>query len=155
MKIKVWKSFVLVAVLLIAVFLLVVNFHKNTKIENPQDIKYLKIAGKNIKVELALTEKEQEQGLSGRKELQENSGMLFVFDKADKYPFWMKDMNFSIDIIWFDENLNVVYIKKEAKPESYPESFSSSENAKYVLEVNAGFSDKNDLKVGDGVLFTY
>ncbi len=117
------------------------------------DIKYVKIAGKMLKVNLALTGEAQEQGLSGRKSLKENEGMLFVFNQTGKYSFWMKDMNFSLDIIWISEDFHVVYIKNNASPESYPESFTPKQDAKYVLEVMSSFSQKNNLKVGDKVEF--
>lgn len=127
-----------------------------------QNIKYVTVAGKTLKVDLALTKAEQRQGLSGRKNLLENEGMLFVFEKAEKYSFWMKNMNFPIDIIWFtpseggaEGDLRVVYIKKNAKPESYPENFTPSAEAKYVLEVVSGFSDKNNLKEGDSASLLY
>jgi len=58
---------------------------------------------------------------------------------------------FPIDIIWINEYGNVVYIKKDAKPELYPETYGPGPNdgeAKFVLEVVSGFSDKNNLKVG-------
>ncbi len=77
--------------------------------------------------------------------------MLFVFDKPDIYSFWMKDMLFPIDMIWISEDGKVVYIERDARPESYPNSFIPDAPAKYVLEVNAGFSEKNNLKVGDKV----
>jgi uncharacterized membrane protein (UPF0127 family) len=67
----------------------------------------------------------------------------------------MKDMNFPIDIIWISEDLNIVYIKKDARPELFPESYRPETKAKYVLEVVSGFSEKNNLKVGDRVEFTY
>ena len=51
-----------------------------------------------IKVELAITPEARAQGLSGRPSLSENEGVLFVFDKPDKYSFWMKNMNFPLDI---------------------------------------------------------
>lgn len=113
----------------------------------------VKIAGKIIKVELALTPKEREQGLSGRKELKNDEGMLFVFEQPGKYPFWMRDMNFPIDIVWLGEDLRVVYIKKNASPESYPETFIPKKEAKYVLEIIASFSEKNNLQEGDKVEF--
>jgi uncharacterized membrane protein (UPF0127 family) len=81
--------------------------------------------------------------------------MLFVFDRPDTYSFWMKDMNFPIDIIWLSSDMKVVYTKKNARPELYPEIYIPKEKAKYVLEVVAGFSDKNNLQEGDSVLFTY
>ena len=125
------------------------------KPHSPSDIKYVKIAGQSVKVDLALTPLEQEQGLSGRTELGPNEGMLFVFDTPGKYSFWMKDMLFPIDMIWLAPDSRVVYVKKDARPESYPESFTPDEEAKYVLEIESGFSDKNNLKVGDRVEFNY
>ena len=125
------------------------------KPHSPSDIKYVKIAGQNIEVDLATTAPEQEQGLSGRTELGPNEGMLFVFDTPGKYSFWMKDMLFPIDMIWLAPDSRVVYVKKDARPESYPESFTPDEEAKYVLEIESGFSDKNNLKVGDRVEFNY
>ena len=49
-----------------------------------------------------------------RNKLKEDEGMLFVFDHSDKYSFWMKDMNFPIDIIWIGEDLQIVFIKKNS-----------------------------------------
>jgi len=124
---------------------------------NINKIQYIKIADKILKVDIALTPEAQQRGLSGREKLKEDEGMLFIFDHMDKYSFWMKDMNFPLDIIWIAgedlRDLRVVYIKKDAKPESYPETFSPAKNAKYVLEVNALFSEKNNLKEGDKVEF--
>ena len=116
-------------------------------------IQYIKIAGQTVKVDLALTPGAQEQGLSERTSLEENKGMLFVFSKPARYSFWMKDMNFPLDMIWINENLQVIYIAKDADPSSYPGTFSPSSDAKYVLEVNADFLEKNNLKEGDTVQF--
>ena len=121
-------------------------------------IKSVNIAGQSVKVDLALTQAEQEQGLSGRKNLLPNTGMLFVFDVPGKYLFWMKDMNFAIDMIWLTKDMKVDYIAKNAAPASYPATFGPGTQdglASYVLEVPAGFSDKNNLKIGDSVNFTY
>ena len=113
-----------------------------------------------MKVELALTPEEQTQGFSGRSGLGENEGMLFVFDTPGKYGFWMKDMLFPIDMIWLAppssggvNELQIVFIKKNATPESYPETFVPDQDARYVLEVPAGFSERNDLQVGDRAEF--
>ncbi|OGI72922.1 hypothetical protein A3D42_01605 [Candidatus Nomurabacteria bacterium RIFCSPHIGHO2_02_FULL_41_18] len=116
---------------------------------------YVGVAGQNIKVELARTPEVQARGLSGRESLKENEGMLFVFDNLGRHGFWMKDMNFPIDIIWISEDKKVVYIKKDAKPHSYPEIFAPDEDALYALEVVFGFSDKYGLKEGDSVEFAY
>ncbi|MCC7160759.1 DUF192 domain-containing protein [Candidatus Nomurabacteria bacterium] len=147
------KKYLIILVAALVLFFLLFYFPNNSK-----TIKSVRIAGQNIKVELAVTAEEKQKGLSGRNNLKEDKGMLFVFENLDNYSFWMKDMNFPIDMIWIGEDLKVIYIKKNALPESYPESFGpeiSDKNVKYVLEVVSGFSDKNNLKIGDSVLFTY
>ena len=106
-------------------------------------------------LEVADTDFLRERGLSYRTSLAPQTGMLFVFDTPRVSRFWMKDMNFPIDIIWLSEDLKVVYIKKDARPEFFPETYEPKENAKYVLEVVSGFSGKNNLKEGDKVKFTY
>jgi hypothetical protein len=118
-------------------------------------IEYVNIAGRAVKVELAETLEEQSLGLSGRYDLPEGEGMLFIFKTSGEHPFWMKEMNFPIDIIWIAEDGRVVYIKDSATPESFPEVYKPNEVAKYVLEVRAGFATENNLKVGDGVEFAY
>ncbi|MEK7539600.1 MAG: DUF192 domain-containing protein [Patescibacteria group bacterium] len=125
---------------------------------NLADIKAVKIARQTVKVDLALTKEAQEKGLSGREGLQNDEGLLFVFEYPDNYLFWMKDMNFPIDIIWLNQDRQIVYIKKDAQPLLYPETYGPQKNqpdAKYVLEVASGFSDKNNLQVGDKVEFAY
>lgn len=160
------KIFVLLLIFFLVVLFLIIFFSKNTSKHNLTDIKGIKIAEQNIEINLALIPAEQAQGLSGRSELKENEGMLFIFPEPGQYNFWMKDMNFPIDIIWLDEDLKIVYIKKDARPESYPETYGPASpsqggpdvslmNVKYVLEVVSGFSDKNNLKVGDRVIFLY
>jgi len=149
---KFLSGFVLVIAFFLIGFLLIGRTARNLA---PEDIKYVKIAGQDVKVDLALTPSEQTQGLSGRSGLPEDSGMLFVFDKPGKYFFWMKDMNFPIDIIWLGEDMKVIYIKKNALPESYPELYGPEADAGYVLEVGAGFSDKNNLQIGDSAQFIF
>ena len=145
------KSFVYIIIFALVMYFLVAHSPKN---HNPDDIKYVNIAGANIEVELALSEEAQIKGLSNRISLGENEGMLFVFSVPGKYFFWMKDMNFPIDMIWIGENLRVIYIKQNVQPESYPAVFGPEDNARYVLEVASGFSKKHNLKKGDVIRFT-
>src|SRR3989338_1016337 len=134
---------------LVIIFLAVVLFfYTYTKNIGP----HVKIAGQIIRVEVADIPESQAQGLSARQDhLAGGEGMLFVFDAPGRYGFWMKDMNFPIDIIWLGEDMKVVYIVADADPTSYPAVFSPDTDAKYVLEVPAGFSRTNNLKVGDKV----
>ena len=123
----------------------------------PANIKSVEIGGQNVLVDLALTDAQKEQGLSGRTSLAPNTGMLFVFSTPNKYLFWMKDMNFAIDMIWITADMHVDYIAKDATPASYPATFGpgvNDQDALYVLEVNSGFAEQNGLRVGDSVLFT-
>lgn len=110
----------------------------------------VRIAGQEIKVELAKTPKAQAKGLSGRRQLAANQGMLFIFPALQKHSFWMKDMNFSIDIIWLD-NGEVVDIAPNLPPAVgvNPPVYYPRASVNAVLEVAAGFSQKNGLKIGD------
>ncbi len=119
----------------------------------PSPVSDVYVSGQKIAVELANTPAKRIQGLSGRNALGQNEGMFFVFEKPDYYAFWMRDMNFKIDIIWIDENKKIVDIVKNATPESYPEKFSPQSPAQYVLEVNAGFADEHKINIGDLVKF--
>ncbi len=107
-------------------------------------------------VELARTAAEQERGLMNRESLPEDRGMLFIFGKTSIYPFWMKNTLIPLDIIWIDQNHNIVAIKK-AVPCTTPdcEVYEPYAKALYVLELNAGEAEKSQAKVGDKVEFRY
>lgn len=111
------------------------------------------IGGEIIDVELARTDAQRELGLSGHKPLADNQGMLFVFDAPGQYGFWMKDMLYPLDIIWISAGHNIVHMEKDLSPGSYPKVFTPPEYSQYVLEVNAGVSDKNGWREGDAVKF--
>lgn len=85
--------------------------------------------------------KDKVLGLSGRNCLNHGRGMLFAYPTTSDYCFWMKDMKFSIDMIWLDEEKKIVTIHKNATPESYPGTFCPTQPAMYILEVPAGYAD--------------
>jgi len=109
--------------------------------------------GKNvIEVEVVNSALGKFKGLSYRQSLDENKGMLFRFGSPSYYAFWMKGMQFPIDIIWIF-NGQVVSIKKNVPipvdrglPQYIPD-----EPATDVLEVKAGYADRHNVKVGDKV----
>lgn len=115
----------------------------------------LKIASREIIIRIADDDKKRAEGLSGVTSLGENEGMLFVFGTEGGYSskdvtpsFWMKDMLIPLDIIWINDG-RIVKIDKDV-PISNPEKLYTPDTPiDYVLEVNAGFSDKNNLKIGD------
>lgn len=101
-------------------------------------------------VEIADTPEERARGLMNRESLNQDSGMLFIFDTEAKHCFWMKNTLISLDIIWLDENKKIVFIKHNAEPcQADPcETFKPSGNAKYVLEINSGLAKEIGLKKG-------
>ena len=101
-----------------------------------------------IVAEVVDTDSSRALGLSGRNEMRENEGMLFVFDYSGKYGFWMKDMLFSIDILWINQNGVVVHIERNISPDSYPQTFINDSEALYVLELSAGGSERNGIFLG-------
>lgn len=109
------------------------------------------VGGTSVKILLADTPQKRTQGLSGRESLAHDEGMLFVFPEEDVYSFWMKDMRFSIDILWLNSAGEVVHVVENASPESYPASFTPEKAATYVLELPAGFARLNNVVVGSVV----
>lgn len=95
----------------------------------------------------------RERGLSYRTSLAPQVGMLFIFDTPRISRFWMKDMNFPIDVIWLDQDKKVVHIEHSLSPSTYPESFGPKTLTQYVIELNAGDTEKNGLLVGEVVNF--
>lgn len=113
----------------------------------------LSIGDTTIVVEKVATYPSRAKGLGGKEYLKEGTGMFFVFPDDDFHGFWMKDMKFPIDIIWIDSSYKIVDVKKNVTPETYPEVFGPEAKARYVLEVNAGFSDNHAVKRGGKVVF--
>ena len=116
----------------------------------------LEVGEAEVAVEVVDTPEKRARGLSGRTELAEGEGMLFVFDQKDQYQtFWMKDMLIPIDILWID-NAEIVKIDANAPPE--PDTtdleltlYLSEQSVDYVLEVPAGYAEANDIVVGTKV----
>ncbi|MDD3297019.1 MAG: DUF192 domain-containing protein [Candidatus Omnitrophica bacterium] len=101
-------------------------------------------------VELALTPQKQRIGLMFRDFLPPGHGMLFIFDKEDIWPFYMKNTSIPLDIIWINSQRKVVFIKENAIPcreEPCPIIYPDN-NAIYVLELNAGTANILGLEPG-------
>jgi len=110
------------------------------------------IGGVSIAVEVADTEVLREQGLSGRSDIPDGKGMLFVFDTDGLWSIWMKDMRFPIDIVWADADGKVITVANNVAPETYPEVFSPSLPARYVLELPAGFAAAQGIVEGSQIV---
>lgn len=105
-------------------------------------------------VEVADTALERETGLMNREKLDRNAGMLFIFDSVGNYPFWMKNTLISLDIIWIDENKEVVFVYEALPCESDPcLIIIPTGNAKYVLEINKGIATEKGITIGKKAQF--
>ena len=113
----------------------------------------ISVGGTDVHVAIADTEPEREQGLSGVSGLKEDEGMLFIFEKDGIYSFWMKDMLFSIDMLWISSEGRVVFIAPSVAPDTYPHAFTPDTPARYVLEIPAGFAAEHEIAVGSKVAF--
>lgn len=111
--------------------------------------------GKNLikmNIEIADDDNARMKGLMFREKLEENSGMLFVFDSENYQTFWMKNTLIPLDMIFIDKDFEIVDIKAAVPCREDPCAlYKSSNPAKYVLEVNANFTIKNDIGIGDKI----
>jgi uncharacterized membrane protein (UPF0127 family) len=113
--------------------------------------KYIKIGNKRLKVEVAKTFQQQQQGLMHRTELGENEGMIFVFDSEDYRSFWMKNTLIDLSIGYFNKNFELVEVidmKATTIMDVNPPSYPTSKKAQYAVEVNKGWFTKNKIKLG-------
>lgn len=105
-----------------------------------------------VKAQIADDPDERRVGLMYREELGEGEGMFFIFPQAVNNGFWMKNTKIPLDMIFINHNFIVVSINKDAMPcekgEDCP-TYLPPTSYRYVLEVDAGFSDQNDISEGD------
>ncbi len=135
------------------------------KITNPltNDPSYttpILVGEKKIFVEIVNTADKMQNGLSNREKISDEQGMLFDFQKPQLVNFWMKDMRFNLDIVWVKNNKIVGVTTNalapipnknfEIRDEDLP-VYSSPGQVDMVLEVNAGWAEKNKIKLGDQI----
>ncbi|MDW0156249.1 MAG: DUF192 domain-containing protein [Nitrososphaeraceae archaeon] len=109
----------------------------------------ISINGINVTMAIASTDEHRIRGLSGIEKMNENEGMLFLFDKPSKQGFWMNKMNFPIDIIWLDSNNKVVHIEKQLEPCKLFLAcpvYNPEVDSLYVIELRSGFADDHSIK---------
>ena len=146
---------VLIIVLLSVGILYTSNYFLNRTAKNT-----VSINGKKINVEIAKTDAEREKGLMNRNQLDADSGMLFVFEKAEIQTFWMKNTLIPLDIIWINSSplgVNKIVEITTLDPDSpsYTPQYTPENKANYVLELNAGAVNENGFKIGDKVKINY
>ncbi len=152
----------LIVLIVAAAFFILNNLIKNNKTE----VEYYKfkkegeltitdsLGNSKIKIdlEIAKTEYERQLGLMNRNTMEENQGMLFIFQVERLQSFWMRNTLIPLDIIFINKNNEIVTIHKNTKVLS-TQSYPSSEPAIYVLEVNGGFTDRKNIVKGDKIFW--
>lgn len=121
--------------------------------DNNTEIIEIYLGKSKVFAEVVKTPEEIRRGLSGRENLLSDHGMLFVFSSPGRHGFWMKEMKFPIDIIWLDENKKIIHIERRVQPETYPAVFYPDAPALFVLEVEAGFADSEQIGIGTDARF--
>ena len=107
---------------------------------------------KTLDIEFAENDYERETGLMYRQSMEENQGMLFIFEIEKPQSFYMRNTLIPLDIIYINKDFKIVSFQKDAKPLN-ENSLPSRVPAQYVLEINAGLSDQWNLVVGDSIAF--
>ncbi|MDP2925713.1 MAG: DUF192 domain-containing protein [Nanoarchaeota archaeon] len=151
------KRYLLLLVLILLIIITISTVRLNHNINNNEKAKDIsKVIFQNnisVNVELSKTSEEHEKGLMFREKLDENSGMLFIFEDDKIRDFWMKNTLIPLDIIFIDKDLKIVKIA-EAIPceiEDCP-IYSSDIPARYVLELSKGYCKNNDIGIGDKII---
>jgi uncharacterized membrane protein (UPF0127 family) len=151
-KMVIWLSLAVIIAGAACIYAYIFLFHSaNGQLRNDQ----VRIGSAVFDAEIASTTTQQARGLSFRDSLAEGHGMLFLFPSPGILHFWMKDMNFPIDMIWIAGG-KVAGFAENAAPEPGVALwnltiYNSPDGTDKVLEVNAGAVAKENIKVGDTV----
>lgn len=114
----------------------------------------ISINGSKILLALASTDEQRIRGLSGLEKLNENEGMLFLFDRPSKQGFWMNEMKFPIDILWLNSDSTVVHIEKNLQPciiFMTCHVYTPQVDSQYVLELRSGFANNHSIQNGSRI----
>lgn len=102
----------------------------------------------NFDLYVAADDQKREKGLSNIAALKDHQGMIFIYIQADRYGFWMRQMNFPLDFIFLNDD-RVVDIIANISPSTYPTVFTPKFDSNKIIEVKAGTVQRNKIKVGD------
>ena len=113
--------------------------------------------GRVIAVEIADTPERVTYGYMFRTEVRDDEGMIFVFADPEVHAFWMKNTLVPLDIVWLDDQFNVVYLQNATPPcktDPCP-SYGSLRKGRYVLELKSGVARREGLKAGSRLGVTF
>jgi len=140
------KTFKIISILLLSMFLFSCTKTTDITVHGDQPVTF--------KAEIADTAPKQMKGLMFRKTLDEDKGMLFVFDYAFMQRFWMMNTSVPLDIIFINDEKKIINIEEAEPCGLIPcKLYNSTDNALYVLEINQGLSKKYGFKKGTQVEF--
>ena len=117
----------------------------------PLTVKRADGSSKTFEVEVADTPSKTAKGLMNRTKMKSNEGMVFIFVMENEVTFWMKDTLIPLDMIFLDSNKKITKIFKNTKINQTSETYTGV--AKYVIEVNAGITDSENINLGDQITF--
>jgi len=126
--------------------------------ERKWKIKNIQIGSKNYEIYITESRENQTTGLAAFEEIKENQGMIFEFPEEDYHAFWMKNMKFDIDMIFLDQNNQVIQIFENVQKSSYKsdtdfQTYMPKLKSKFVIEIKSGETKKNGLRTGDVIIF--
>jgi uncharacterized membrane protein (UPF0127 family) len=157
-----FKVTTIIVLIAVAAFFIINNFIKN----NEPEVKYYtfkkegeltftdSLGNTKIKIDLEIADNEYERqlGLMNRKSMEENQGMLFIFEFERMQSFWMRNTLIPLDILFINKDKKIVTIHKNTKTLS-AQSYPSTAPAIYVVELVGGFTDKHNIVIGDKIFW--
>ena len=113
-------------------------------------MRVVKIGENAYKLYIADNPESRTQGLSDIESMHRFEGLMFKFDDAQRYSFWMKDMRFALDFVYVKDEIIVDLIRNKT-PESYPESIMPQQPVDTIIELRAGEIDRSNPQIGDHI----
>jgi len=146
--------FIALIISLLFLSLISIFFHSQPNVLGSQrDQKKITVNDQTFTVDVADTDNKRVQGLSGRKNLKQNEGMLFIFPDKSIRAFWMKDMNFPLDIIWIDSDTIVGFVENAPPEGANPiNRYYSPVPVDKILELNAGTVKNLHIEKGQKII---
>lgn len=127
------------------------------EISSPQKIP-VTLKNYTFTAELATDSISRAQGLSNHVALNKHQAMLFIYPEPGIYNYWMPNMNYPLDILWFDQNKKLIYIKENLPPcKSRADCpiYGPATASQYVLEIPANLSKELQLQLGETINFAW